>query len=395
MSVEGQRTDAPALALLAAGHMYVDLTQGAVPAMLPFLVQSRHLSYAAAAGLVFAQTFSSSIVQPVFGRLSDRWPTPWMLPIGVTVAGLGLAAAGVLLTYPTIWLAIAAGGLGIAAYHPDGARYANHASGDRRGAGMSYFSVGGSVGFAAGPLLAAPVLSLLGLGGVWLLAVPGLAVGLALAAQRRRIGSLRAVREATLRRPGSTPAGRDRWAAFLPLTAAVLVRSAAFYGLTTFIPLYWIATFGQSKGGAGVALSIVLVSGIAGTLLGGRLGDRFPRRSVIAWGMAATALLAFALWRSTDVVVATALLVPLGIALHVPSGLVVLLGQEYLPNRMGTASGVTLGLAVSMGGVAAPALGAVGDHFGLQSVLLQVAALSVVVAAITTALPSSKPSTEG
>src|SRR5256886_6695526 len=140
----GERAmDRLALGFLSAGHFSVDLSQGAVPALLPYFVAERHLSYAAAAGLVLAQTISSSVLQPLFGQLTDRWPAPWLLPAGVAVAGAGLGAAALLPTYGLIWLAIAVSGIGVAAYHPEGARYARYASGSRRAPGLSFFSVGG------------------------------------------------------------------------------------------------------------------------------------------------------------------------------------------------------------------------------------------------------------
>src|SRR5437763_5593734 len=136
--------DRPMLALLSAGHFSVDLSQGAVPAMLPFFVHDRHLSYAAAAGLVLAQTISSSVLQPLFGQLTDRRPAPWLLPAGVALAGVGLGAAALMPTYGLIWFAVAVSGVGVAAYHPEGARYASYASGGRRATGMSILSVGGN-----------------------------------------------------------------------------------------------------------------------------------------------------------------------------------------------------------------------------------------------------------
>src|SRR5205807_2488986 len=159
----------------------------AVPAMLPFFIRERHLSYAAAAGLVLAQTVSSSVLQPLFGQLTDRLPAPWLMPAGVALAGLSLGAAALLPTYQLIWLAIAVGGLGVAAYHPEGARYASYASGGRRATGMSVFSVGGSAGFATGPILATPVLLVFGLRGGWALALPPLLIAVAPTAGPRRI----------------------------------------------------------------------------------------------------------------------------------------------------------------------------------------------------------------
>src|SRR5258708_3722558 len=181
--------DRVTLGLLSAGHFSVDPSRGAVPAMLPFFSRERHRSYAAAAGLVLPQTVSSSVLQALFGQLTDRRPAPWLLPAGVAVAGLGLGAAALAPTYGLIWLAIAVSGVGIAAFHPEGARYANYASGARRATGMSIFSVGGNGGFAAGPVLATPLLLLLGLRGGWAIGLVPVAVALALALSLRRIES--------------------------------------------------------------------------------------------------------------------------------------------------------------------------------------------------------------
>src|SRR5215471_12185535 len=257
------------LGLLSAGHFSVDLSQGAVPAMLPFFVAERHLSYAAAAGLVLAQTVSSSVLQPLFGQLTDRWPAPWLMPAGVALAGAGLGAAALLPTYGLIWLAIAISGIGVAAYHPEGARYARYASGSRRATGMSVFSVGGNAGFAAGPVLATPILLLLGLRGGWAIGALPVAIAFALAAGVGRIeaGRLAALAPAAAERAASGAA--DQWGPFFRLTGVLLARSILFYGLNTFIPLYWIGVFGQPPGAAGAALATLLIVGAAGTLIGG------------------------------------------------------------------------------------------------------------------------------
>ena len=383
----GERAmDRLTLGLLSAGHFSVDLSQGAVPAMLPFFVVERHLSYAAAAGLVLAQTVSSSVLQPLFGQLTDRWPAPWLLPAGVAVAGIGLGAAALMPTYGLIWLAIALSGIGVAAYHPEGARYARYASGSRRATGMSVFSVGGNAGFAAGPVLATPILLLLGLRGGWAIGALPVAVAVALAAGLARIeaGRVAALAPAA---SGSLAAGDDQWGPFFRLTGVLLARSILFYGLNTFIPLYWIGVFHEPVGAAGVALATLLIVGALGTLLGGRLADRFSRRTVVVVAVTVTVPLLVLLVAMPAPLAANAVLVPLALAMYVPSSILVVMGQEYLPGRVGTASGVTLGLAVSVGGVLTPALGFVADHTDLRAALALLILVPLAAVPLAVSLP--------
>src|SRR5215467_2810300 len=379
--------DRLALSLLSAGHFGVDLSQGAVPAMLPFFVRERHLSYTAAAGLVLAQTISSSVLQPLFGELTDRRPASWLMPAGVAVAGAGLIAAALLPTYGLIWLAIAVSGIGVAAYHPEGARYTNYASGDRRATGMSFFSVGGNAGFAAAPVLATPTLLVLGLRGGWLIGVLPLLVAAALAVQLPRFAAHGAAAASSV---ASAPTDRvSRWGPFARLTGVLLARSVLFYGLNTFIPLYWIGVLHQSPAGGGAALATLLVAGAGGTLLGGRLADRFRRRTVVIVAAALTAPLLLLLLVAQGALVANVVLVPLALAMYAPSSILVVLGQEYLPARVGTASGVTLGLAVSVGGLVAPAVGFIADRTDLHTAMLLLIAVPVLATALAVSLPKT------
>ena len=116
-------------------------------------------------------TVGSSIIQPAFGAVSDRLSLSWLMPVGVALAALGVGFAGVAPSFELTALAVGIGGLGIAAFHPEGARYANYASGDRRGTGMSLFSVGGNIGFALGPILITPAVLIFGLSGTLLVAI--------------------------------------------------------------------------------------------------------------------------------------------------------------------------------------------------------------------------------
>ncbi|MDP9400534.1 MAG: MFS transporter, partial [Actinomycetota bacterium] len=164
--------DRRGLGALALGHLCADLCQGAVPALLPFLATQRGYSYTALGALVLAATVASSVVQPLFGLAADRGERPWLLPGGLVLAGAGIAAAGTVDSYAATFAAIALSGLGVAAFHPEGARFANLASGGRQGRGMSLFAVGGNAGVALGPVLATPLLLVFGLPGTLGLVVP-------------------------------------------------------------------------------------------------------------------------------------------------------------------------------------------------------------------------------
>jgi FSR family fosmidomycin resistance protein-like MFS transporter len=214
------------LARLSCGHAAADLCQGSVPALLPFFVLQRGWSYAAAGILVLAMTVGSSIIQPLFGAVADRLEMRWLMPGGVLLAGAGIALSGVVHSYGLTVLVVAISGIGVAAFHPEGARFANHASGARRGTGMSFFSVGGNVGFALGPILATPLVLLFGLSGTLALVVlPALAAVMLLRAMPRMQAMAASSGE---RRTTSATAAKDDWNAFGRLGGGV---AAALLGV--------------------------------------------------------------------------------------------------------------------------------------------------------------------
>lgn len=169
-------TDRRALGLLSAGHLASDFCQGAVPALVPFLIAQRGYTYSDATALVLAATVGSALAQPLFGLWADRARSPWLMPAGLALGGTGIALAGVAPGFELTLATVALSGLGVAAFHPEAARLANYASGDRRATGMSHFSVGGNAGFALGPLITTPVV----LGQEYLPSRLGLASGVTL-----------------------------------------------------------------------------------------------------------------------------------------------------------------------------------------------------------------------
>jgi FSR family fosmidomycin resistance protein-like MFS transporter len=310
---------------------------------------------------------SSSIVQPIFGLWADKISKPWMMPAGVLLSGVSLSVIGFLTNYWLMFISAVISGIGIAAVHPEGARLANLAAGDKKGAGMSIFSVGGNLGFALGPAIATPAMLFLGLRGSFILAIPVTVMFFILMTQMRQLQP----QPGSMNKKGALPATnkKDEWGKFSWLTVAIVLRSVIFYSLNTFLPLFWLNVLHQSKAAGGTALTIMLAAGAVSTLLGGIMADRFGATNVVRTGFVLLIPSLYFLINAESVTVATILLFPTAFALFSISGPLVLLGHKYLPNNIGFASGVTLGLAISIGGLAAPFLGQYADQHGLLAAM--------------------------
>ncbi|WP_432948902.1 MFS transporter [Kribbella sp. CA-253562] len=372
--------------LLSTGHGSVDLYQGIVPVLVPFLVAERGYDYVAVSGFVLAATLLSSVVQPIFGLLTDKWSMPWLLPVSMVGTGAGTALIGLVDSYALTLLVIALTGIGVAAYHPQAARTARAVTGGGH-VGMSWFSLGGIVGFALAPVLVAPLLSVGGLRATPLLVIPA-AIGALVTIPLLRSGST--ARATAVRRTGA-----DDWGSFTRLTAIVVLRSVVYVGLTTFVGLFIGQRLDLSATGSSAVLVVLFGGGVVGTLLGGRLANTWGRLPVMRVAYAAAALgLAGLTFVPGPAMLAFVVLT--AIALSVPFSLHITLGQDYLPNRVGTASGVTLGLAVSAGGLVAPALGALGKETSLQVVLATLILLPAVACLLAGRLadpPGAEPAT--
>jgi FSR family fosmidomycin resistance protein-like MFS transporter len=336
--------------------------------------------------LVFALNLVSSIVQPVFGVLADKASRPWVLSAGILLAGGGMAATGILTDYTAIFIAVMISGIGIAAFHPEAARYANKVAGQKKGTGVSIFSFGGNAGFALGPIVTVWLIVTFGIKGLTALFIPVILIAPVLLVAMNRYHRSEEAARAT----GSLPreaTGTDRWGAFSLLCTLVFSRALIFFGLNTFLPLYWIRVLKQSETTASAALSILLAVGAVSTLISGRMADRFGFRKLIRGGFFLLLPLLVLFVFTTNVAAATVLLIPIGFALYAPLAPMIVMGHKLLPNHIGLASGVTIGLAVTIGGIAAPLLGRVADLHGLSPVMYIIAAAAVLPVLLAFALP--------
>ena len=377
------------IGLLVLAHTAIDINQGAIPVMLPFFIAEHHLNYAAAASVVFAINISSSIAQPIFGHVADRRSRPWLIPVAMLCAGIGVSLLGLVPNFRLGVLVVGLSGLGMAAFHPEGARLVHHLAGNRKATAMSFFAVGGQLGFAIGPLIATAAMLIWGLRGSISLVVPTTIVaGLVMVSFSRVSGLGRVAGSGQSRQ--ATEAEYNAWIPFAFLSAVMLSRSVIFYGLNTFLPLFWIDVLHQSKAAAGTAVTVLMAASIGGNLLGGRMADRFGYRIMANAGFVFLMVLLPLFTRVESPAQALLMLIPIGLTLSIPTSSLVVLGQGYLPSHLGLASGVTLGLGFSFGGITTPVLGWIADHHGLHAAISVVAFLPILCTALTLTLPGLK-----
>lgn len=379
------------IGILSAGHMVTDINQGALPAMLPFFIAAYDLSYTAAAAIVFAVNMSSSIVQPLFGIVADRHSKPWLLPGGVMLAGLGLSLTGLFEGYHWIMALGIVSGIGIAAYHPEAARLVNFAAGNRKSSAMSIFGVGGTLGFTIGPIIVSTAMLQWGLGGTLVLIVPVTVMAVVIISYFPLFEALEKVNnEKDI--VSISEGAKENWSAFSRIAIIVSGRSVIFFGFNIFIPIYWIQELGQTQLAGAMALSIFAGSGILGNLSGGMIADHIGQKRVSLLGFLSLSVLLPLLITVNGVLLATLLLIPAGFMLFATYSPTIVLGQKYLPNRVGLSSGVTLGLAVAIGGGAAPFIGKLADIYGVWTALASVAYLPILIFLLVLTLP--EPSAE-
>jgi FSR family fosmidomycin resistance protein-like MFS transporter len=378
--------DRRGMTALSGGHLATDFASGSVPAMLPFFATKFDLSYTLTALLMLATLAASSLTQPLFGLWSDRRGAAWLLPAGIGLAGAGIGLAAVAPSYGLLLLVVFLSGLGIAAFHPEGAKFAVFASGRKRASGMSLFNIGGNTGYALGPIIVTPLVLWLGLGPGGLVAsIPvllGAVVVLIVLPYLSRLRPAEGTASAVI-------TGRDDVRAMVILAGVIGLRSVAWFGLLTFVPL-WVVSLGNSEADGNHLLSLMLLAGAVGTLLLGPIADRFGLRRtlLVAQAILTPMILVFVL--VGGVVGAMALMV-VGICVVGTFGLTMVLSQMYLPQHVGMASGLAIGLAMGLGGVAAVALGGVADAVDLKTALICSAFAPLLGVVLCFFLPAPHP----
>ena len=377
------------IALLALGHFVIDVNQGSLPAMLPFLKQHHALPYAQAAMILLAANLTSSIVQPLFGYLSDQLARRWILPASVFVSGAGIALLGLAPGYPGVLALVVVMGLGVAAWHPEGYKTATGVAGNRKATALSWFSLGGNVGIALGPPLITLLITGLGPEGTLGMLLPAVLVGMLLVAVLPMLS-----REAA---PVKAAAGARREGAMMPRAMALLIlvvsiRAWASFGFTTFVPFYYVDTLKADPRIVGLLLFVFLGAGALGTVVAGPIADRIGPRPFMKWVLLAAAPFGVLFLLSSGPI-AFVMLALYGGVLTSSFSVSIVLGQSYLPRHTGMASGLIVGFAIGLGGAGVTALGWVADRWGVTAALWISAMMPLVAFVPTRFLPAPREAT--
>lgn len=376
----------PQLLSLSVGHFTVDSYANLLPMMYPTLTATLGLNYSQVGLAVALYTLSASLSQPLFGYLADRVGGRHMATAGIVWMATMVSLVSFAWDYWSLVILLTVAGFGTAAFHPQGAMNAAEVGGQRRASAMSIFMLGGNVGHSVGPMIGGIIFSTsLGLRGAALLWVPGVAMAAWL---YRAIGRVdvtrRAIRAQRMASPGVSPRRAVPIVGVVALVFVVMLRSWASSALTNFIPLLfdergWPLTW------ASQVLFLALISMAAGGVTGAFVADAMGRRKVTFASLAAAGPAIFLFLQSSGPLMALGAIV-VGFLLGASTAVTLVIGQEMLPQSIGVASGLILGLGFATAGVGVSITGALADNFGLFTALNTIWMLPLVAAALCLAL---------
>lgn len=394
------RTVFPVVIAVSIIHMLNDSMQVVVPAILPVLRETLTLTYTQIGFVIFALNITSSLLQPVIGMYSDRKPSPFMLPLGMLMSLLGMTGIALAPNYAVLVASVMLVGLGSAVFHPEGSKVVYMAAGNRRGLAQSIYQVGGNGGSSLQPLITRYIFLPFGqIAALWFTIVAACAVTVSFFVSRWYKKNLE------LRKPKPKPAKKIDQSLSGEAAQAVETKHIVWVGMSLLILLtfgrstyhtmilnyyqyYYAESYGSTIAFAQLPLFLFGVAGVAGTFIGGPLADRFGPKRIIFWSMAGTTPLALLLPH-----VGQALVVPLlmlvGFIIMTGFSIVVVYAQLLMPNHIGTASGLIVGLAFGMGALGAVLIGYFIDIFGLKPVFV-ISSLLPLLGVATFKLPDLK-----
>ena len=361
--------------------MVTDIYMPVLPAILPLLIAQNGYSYFAAGLLVTAYNITSSFTQPVIGWLSDTRGLTISISTSLLISAVFVALMGIAGDYYLLMAFAVLAALGHACFHPSALSLVSRlCTSGNRGQITSYFVVGGNLGYAIGPVLAGALVWWLGLPGLLFLIFPAIAMFFAL--KILLPGGIAAAQQAHPALEGAPGENPPKWP-FVVLMAASVLRAWAVFAALTFLPTYLVQQ-GYDLVTASMIMTLMLLCGVAGQVAGGRISDRFGRKEFMVFALAG-AIPFFWLFLTTSGIIAIAALLCFGFCLWSTFAVAVALGHELLPQNVGLASGMMLGLAIGFGGLGVAVNGLVADQFSLGAALATIpvpVAIAVVLMAL-------------
>lgn len=369
------------LIIIGLTHLLNDSLQAVIPAMFPILEDSLGLTFTQLGLIAFTLNIVASVMQPIIGVYTDKHPKPYALPIGLMSSMFGMLGLAFAPNFGIILLSVFFIGIGSATFHPEGSRVAHLAAGPRRGFAQSIFQVGGNAGQALAPVITALVLVPLGqFGAIWFVLVAGLAVILLTYIARWYKQQIALIQKN----------GKEVWStekkrapkkaltiAIVVLVFVVFVRSWYHAAILNFYSFFAIEIYHVTIGKAQFYVFAFLFMGAVGTFIGGPLADRFGKRNIIAASFVVPAPLALAL-PYVNQTFAIILLLIIGISLLSSFSVAVVYAQMLVPGKIGTMSGLIVGLAFGMGAIGAVLFGIFIDHYGIMNTMIFVSFLPIL-----------------
>jgi FSR family fosmidomycin resistance protein-like MFS transporter len=371
-----------ALAVFMMGHFTVDMFGGLMPVLYAIMADEFDLSNADIGLIALSYTAASSLSQPLFGYLADRFGSRYFAVASMMWSAGMVGLAGLAPSYAMLIFISAMAGLGSGAYHPQGASNAAAVAGEmRRNTAMSVYTVGGTAGYSLGPVLGALIFFVFGRYGTLVVAPFGFVIALLMLQQLRQLGLGVRAHHASQR----AVQGSINWKPLLIVLSVVMLRSWVTLSVVTFIPV-WFKDLGYSSTFYSVLATLVLGFGAVGTITVGILADRIGQRAVLAVSLicAAPALILFAAFPGRLSLIFGPLF---GFFVEMGLSITLVMAQRLLPGRVGVASGFILGMGFVTGGIGAPVTGAIADDIGTGSAIMLMAILIVVAAAIAARIP--------
>jgi FSR family fosmidomycin resistance protein-like MFS transporter len=360
------------LLVLGATHFLNDLIQALIPAIYPIIKESYALDFARIGLITLTFQVAGSLFQPLVGHYTDKHPMPYSTIIGMVFSFLGVVCLALSNSYPLILTSVALIGIGSSIYHPEATRMARYASANSQGLAQGIFQVGGQMGAAVAPLLAAFIIVRNGQTSVAWFALLALLGMILMGSIVRRNITIREQFLAASADKAKSATGQPTysptvvWAGLIVLSVLMFSKVSYLESFRSFYTFYLIDRFGVSIEASQLMLFLLIMSAAVGVIIGGMIGDRIGRYAILWLSILGPLPFALAL-PYVDLFWTGVLTVAINVLMGSAFAAIMIYAMELVPHRIGLIGGLFYGLNFAMGGIAAAIIGGLSDHIGIEA----------------------------